>query len=159
VVLHRSASFLCDWPRRSPTDRRRRSACTLRAGGATPRGGRSYPAHRRARRAAPKRPRRWGLARRYDCCVLDPILASTSHEVKVRSLTALRRRASGGLHGLRGGLRERDHRVGGRHRPSGRERPRQSNANRTRQPLQTRPQPLLPQANRDDPSVNRPPAR
>jgi hypothetical protein len=41
---------------------------------------------------APKRSQRAGLARRYDC-LLDPILASTSHEVKVRSLTALQRRA------------------------------------------------------------------
>lgn len=31
--------------------------------------------------------------RRYDSCALNPILASTSDEVKVRSLTALWRRA------------------------------------------------------------------
>jgi hypothetical protein len=45
------------------------------------------------RRVAPTRSQRENLARRYDCHVVDPILARTSYEVKVRSLTALRRRA------------------------------------------------------------------
>jgi len=46
------------------------------------------------------------VSRRYDCCVLDPILVSTSYEVKVRSLTALRssrdRRVGGALRSREG---------------------------------------------------------
>jgi hypothetical protein len=61
---------------------------TLRADGAAVSRARSCcPAWRRAHRLAPKRSQRAGLARRYDC-LLDPILASTYHEVKVRSLNA-----------------------------------------------------------------------
>ena len=51
-------------------------------------------------------PQRRGLARQYDCSALDPILASTPHEVKVRSLTA--GRSSGSADGSTTRVRRRD---------------------------------------------------
>jgi hypothetical protein len=52
VVLHRSASFLCTGPRRSPTTGRRRSA--THSGRPVPRLGASCPGWRRARRLGPE---------------------------------------------------------------------------------------------------------
>src|SRR3954463_15235628 len=90
VVLHRSESFLWARPRRSPTNQRRRSAGTP--------GGRCrdlssavlLSGGRRTHRVAPSA-HSGQLSRGGTTLVLDPILASTSYEVKVRQLTAPRR--------------------------------------------------------------------